>query len=221
MTAPTLPSEQDLRYPIGKSDMKTPLAAGERAQRIDFIAALPAQLRKAVKGLTDAQLDTPYRPGGWTVRQLVHHVADSHMNAFIRFRLGLTEDNPTIKPYDEKAWCELPDTKHLPVEVSLDLLDALHERFKAWVRSRRGDRLKADEAALFDGSFMLGDRALECGLIDGLADIDSLVRKLGGERMRTRVFRPRRRGLLRRLPSLAVDALLDAIEERSWRIGLR
>jgi uncharacterized damage-inducible protein DinB len=129
MTAPSIPSGQDLRYPIGKADMKTPLAAGERAQRIDFIAALPTQLRKAVSGLTDAQLDTPYRPGGWTVRQLVHHVADSHMNAFIRFRLGLTEDNPTIKPYDEKAWCELPDTRHLPVEVSLDLLDSLHERW--------------------------------------------------------------------------------------------
>jgi len=129
MTAPTTSSEQDLRYPIGKADTKTPLAAGERAQRIDSIASLPAQLRRAVSGLTDAQLDTPYRPGGWTVRQLVHHVADSHMNAFIRFRLGLTEDNPTIKPYDEKAWCELPDTKHLPVEVSLQLLDSLHERW--------------------------------------------------------------------------------------------
>lgn len=135
MTAPSVTPEQDLRYPIGKSDMKTPLANGERAQRIDFIAALPAQLRKAVSGLTDAQLDTPYRPGGWTVRQVVHHVADSHMNAFIRFRLGLTEDNPTIKPYDEKAWCELPDTKHLPVEISLNLLDALHERMVHLLRS--------------------------------------------------------------------------------------
>ena len=135
MTAPTTSSEQDLRYPIGKADTKSPLAAGERAQKIDFIAALPAQLRKAVAGLSDAQLDTPYRPGGWTVRQLVHHVADSHMNAFIRFRLGLTEDNPTIKPYDEKAWCELPDTKHLTVEISLNLLGALHERMVHLLRS--------------------------------------------------------------------------------------
>ena len=134
MTAPTTSSEQDLRYPIGKADMKTPLAAGERAQRIDSIAALPAQLRKAVHGLTDAQLDTPYRPGGWTVRQLTHHVADSHMNAFVRFRLGFTEDNPTIKPYDEKAWSELPDMR-LPVEVSLQLLDSLHERMVQMLRS--------------------------------------------------------------------------------------
>lgn len=134
MTAPTTSSEQDLRYPIGKADMKTPLAAGERAQRIDSIAALPAQLRKAVHGLTDAQLDTPYRPGGWTVRQLTHHVADSHMNAFVRFRLGFTEDNPTIKPYDEKAWSELPDMR-LPVEVSLQLLDSLHERMVQMLRT--------------------------------------------------------------------------------------
>jgi len=109
MTSPSTASEQDLRYPIGPSDMTTPLAAGVRAQRIDAIAAAPAQLRLAVAGLSDEQLDTPYRPGGWTVRQTVHHVADSHMNAFVRFRLGLTEDNPTIKPYDEKAWSELPD----------------------------------------------------------------------------------------------------------------
>ena len=135
MTAPSTESEQDLRYPIGKADMKTPLAGGERAQRIDSIAALPAQLRKAVTGLTDAQLDTPYRPGGWTVRQLVHHVADSHMNAFIRFRLGLTEENPTIKPYDEKAWCELPDMRHMRVDVSLKLLESLHERMVHLLRN--------------------------------------------------------------------------------------
>ena len=115
-----------------------------------------------------------------------------------------------------------PFSPEKPEDVAFvqELLDALHERFKAWVRSRRGDRLKGDEAALFDGSFMLGERALQCGLIDGLADIDGLVRKLGGERMKTRVLRPRRRGLLRRLPGLVVDALLDAIEERSWRSGL-
>ena len=101
-----------------------------------------------------------------------------------------------------------------------ELLDALHERFKAWVRTRRGGKLKADEAALFDGSFMLGERALEVGLIDGFADVDSLVRKLGGERMKSRVFRPRRRGLLGRLPRVAVDAVVDAIQERAWRINL-
>jgi len=127
MTSPSLASEQDLRYPIGPSDKSSPLTAGERAQRIDAIAVMPSQLRLAVSGLSDEQLDTPYRPGGWTVRQTVHHVADSHMNAFIRFRLGLTEDNPTIKPYDEQAWAELPDMR-LPIEVSLRLLEGLHER---------------------------------------------------------------------------------------------
>jgi len=137
MTSPSTASEQELRYPIGPSDMTTPLAAGVRAQRIDAIAAAPAQLRLAVAGLSDEQLDTPYRPGGWTVRQTVHHVADSHMNAFVRFRLGLTEDNPTIKPYDEKAWSELPDMR-LPVEVSLHLLDALHERWVHLLRAQPG-----------------------------------------------------------------------------------
>jgi uncharacterized damage-inducible protein DinB len=134
MTSPSTASEQDLRYPIGPSDTTSPLSAGERAQRIHAIAATPAQLRLAVAGLSDEQLDTPYRPGGWTVRQTVHHVADSHMNAFVRFRLGLTEDNPTIKPYDEKAWSELPDMR-LPVEVSLRLLDGLHERMVHMLRS--------------------------------------------------------------------------------------
>ena len=112
-----------------------------------------------------------------------------------------------------------PFSPEKPEDVAFvqELLDALHERFKAWVRTRRAGKLKGDEAALFDGSFMLGERALEVGLIDGFADIDSLVRRLGGERARTRVFRPRRRGLLRRLPGLMVDALFDAIEERSWR----
>lgn len=137
MTSPSTVSDQDLRYPIGPSDRKSPLAAGERAQRIHDLEAAPPQLRRAVAGLTDAQLDTPYRPGGWTVRQTVHHVADSHMNAFVRFRLGLTEDNPTIKPYDEKAWSELPDMR-LPVEVSLKLLDGLHERWVQMLRAQPG-----------------------------------------------------------------------------------
>lgn len=145
MTSPTAASEQDLRYPIGRSDMTTPLAAGVRAQRIDAIAALPAQLRLAVAGLSDVQLDTPYRPGGWTVRQTVHHVADSHMNAFVRFRLGLTEDKPTIKPYDEKAWSELSDMR-LPVDVSLRLLDGLHER---WVHLLRAQPGSAFERVIF------------------------------------------------------------------------
>lgn len=135
MTSPPVVSEQDLRYPIGPSDKSTPLAPGERAQRIDAIAAAPAQLRLAVAGLSDDQLDTPYRPGGWTVRQTVHHVADSHMNGLIRVKLALTEDNPTIKPYDEKAWAELHDVRHLPIDVSLKLVEALHERLVHLLRA--------------------------------------------------------------------------------------
>ena len=137
MTSPSTASEQDLRYPIGRADTSSPLMAGERAQRIHDLEAAPAQLRRAVAGLTDQQLDTPYRPGGWTVRQTVHHVADSHMNAFVRFRLGLTEDNPTIKPYDEKAWSELADAR-LPIEVSLRLIEALHERLVHLLRAQPG-----------------------------------------------------------------------------------
>ena len=135
MTAPTGSSGPDLRFPIGKLDRKSSLSPDERRAALDAIAAAPARLRTAVRGLTDSQLDTPYRPEGWTVRQLVHHVADSHMNAYTRFRLALTEDNPTIKPYDEALWAELPDMRAMPVEVSLDLLDRLHERMVFLLRA--------------------------------------------------------------------------------------
>jgi hypothetical protein len=100
-----------------------------RAACVTRIAAAPAALRAAVAGLSDAQLDTPYRPGGWTVRQVVHHVPDSHLNAYVRIRLALTEDTPTIKPYEEARWAELPDARSLPVEASLTLLEALHARW--------------------------------------------------------------------------------------------
>lgn len=93
------------------------------------LAQVPAKLREAVSGLSAGQLDTPYRPEGWTVRQLVHHVPDSHLNAYTRFKLALTEDVPTIKPYEEARWAELPDTAATPIEVSLSLLDALHQRW--------------------------------------------------------------------------------------------
>ena len=135
MTAPSTSPGPDLRYPIGKLDRKSSLSSDERRAAIDNIAAAPARLRTAVRDLTDSQLDTPYRPGGWTVRQLVHHVADSHMNAYTRFRLALTEDNPTIKPYDEAAWAELPDMRAMRVDVSLDLLDRLHERMVFMLRA--------------------------------------------------------------------------------------
>lgn len=121
--------QDDVRYPLGRFAYEAPLSPSERGRAIGEIAALPALLRSAVSGLSDAQLDTPYRDGGWTVRQVVHHVADSHANAQIRFRLALTEDEPTIKPYDEARWADLPDARMLPVGVSLDLLDALHLRW--------------------------------------------------------------------------------------------
>jgi hypothetical protein len=125
----------DLAYPIGTFVWDGPSSAADRARRIEEIAAAPAALRRAVAGLTDAQLDTPYRPGGWTVRQVAHHVPDSHVNAYVRFKLAVTEDLPTIKPYDEAAWAELGDVKAVPVATSLALLDALHERWVALLRS--------------------------------------------------------------------------------------
>ena len=126
----------DPRYPIGPFvwDGKT-LTAGERARSIDQIAAAPGNLRGAVEGLSPEQLDTPYRPGGWTVRQVVHHVPDSHVNAYVRFKLALTETEPTIKTYEESEWAKLADTKDTPVGVSLELLDALHVRWTALLRS--------------------------------------------------------------------------------------
>ena len=125
----------DLRYPIGKFDWSADVDTALRPQRIAEIAAAGGRFREAVRGLDQEQLDTPYRPEGWTVRQVVHHVPDSHMNCFIRFRLALTEDEPTIKPYDEVKWAELYDSRTAPVEVSLQLLESLHSR---WVTMMEG-----------------------------------------------------------------------------------
>jgi uncharacterized damage-inducible protein DinB len=121
----------DLRYPIGKFHFDGPLSEEQKKTSLDEIARAPANLRAAVKGMSEAQLDTPYRPGGWTIRQVIHHVPDSHLNSYVRFKLALTEDEPTIKPYAEDRWAELADTKSTPVEVSLTLLDSLLDR---WVR---------------------------------------------------------------------------------------
>lgn len=121
----------DPRYPIGRFEPPATHDAGARRTSIAVIAELPDRLTAAVAGLDDAQLDTPYRDGGWTVRQLVHHVADSHLNATMRFRLALTEDLPTIKTYDEKAWARLADVRTLPVLPSLQLLEGLHRRWVA------------------------------------------------------------------------------------------
>lgn len=119
----------DPRYPVGKFHFEGPLSEPAREAFIAEIASTPAGLRAAVEDLTAAQLDTPYREGGWTVRQVIHHLPDSHMNAYVRFKLALTEDEPTIKPYAEDRWAELSDTKATPVEVSLTLLDSLHHRW--------------------------------------------------------------------------------------------
>ncbi|HXN24241.1 MAG TPA: putative metal-dependent hydrolase [Candidatus Dormibacteraeota bacterium] len=127
----------DLRYPIGKLQAPEQMQDADRHKAIANIAEAPKQFRAAVAGLHDAQLDTPYREGGWTVRQVIHHVADSHMNAYVRTRLALTEQEPTIKPYDEKLWAELEDARSAPLESSHALLDALHER---WVRLLRATR---------------------------------------------------------------------------------
>lgn len=125
---------QDLRYPIGKFRAPAALDAAGREEAVAEIAAMPARLRAAVAGLSEAQLDTPYRPGGWTVRQVVHHVPESHLNAYTRLKLAVTENEPTIKPYDETRWAEQAEVKTAPPEVSLALLEALHVR---WVLALR------------------------------------------------------------------------------------
>jgi hypothetical protein len=125
----------DLRYPVGLfAAPKAPLAAAERSVFIGEIEKAPAALRTALLGLAPDQVETPYRPGGWTLRQVAHHVPDSHLNAYVRFKLALTEDAPTIKPYAEDRWAELPDVRTAPVEVSLDLLENLHRRWVLLMR---------------------------------------------------------------------------------------
>jgi hypothetical protein len=125
----------DLRYPIGQFQDAGPVTDEQRQRLIDQIAAAPTKLRAAVEGLSAQQLDTPYRPGGWTIRQVVHHLPDSHLNSYIRFRLALTEDEPTIKPYYENRWAELDDARHAPIDLSLALLEALHRRWVLLLRS--------------------------------------------------------------------------------------
>jgi DinB superfamily len=125
----------DLRYPIGPFQYDGPQTDEQRQGSIDQIAETPARLRAAVEGLSPQQLGTPYRPGGWTVRQVVHHLPDSHLNSYIRFRLALTEDAPTIKPYYEDRWAELDDARHAPIDLSLALLESLHRRWVLLLRS--------------------------------------------------------------------------------------
>jgi uncharacterized damage-inducible protein DinB len=152
----------DLRYPIGRFSAPSSIDADSCTASIEVLRVLPDRLAAAVNGLDDSQLDTPYREDGWTVRQLVHHVADSHANSYIRFKLALTEDSPTVKPYDEAAWALLPDSR-LPIDVSLALTAALHSRWvslleslsesefqKSFVHPQMGRQDLATALALYD-----------------------------------------------------------------------
>ena len=150
----------DLRYPIGKFTYEGLSTEEQKQKYINDIEQAPANLRAAVKGLSDQQLDTPYRPEGWTVRQVTHHVPDSHLNAYVRFKLALTEDAPTIKPYAEDLWAQLADTQTTPVEVSLTLLDSLHTR---WVRLLRS--LKVEDWRRTFRHPQLGEVSLEKNLV--------------------------------------------------------
>jgi len=154
--------QDDLRYPVGQFRPPAASLPGVRAAHVETLRQLPERLRAAVGGLSEAQLDTPYREDGWTVRQVVHHFADSHANSFIRFKLALTEDWPTIKPYDEAAWARLPDS-FLPIDGSLVFIDALHARMvgllqamseeefqKGFVHPERGRVTLATNLAIYE-----------------------------------------------------------------------
>lgn len=132
---------EHLKYPIGKFELPETITSGSISDAIATIKAFPSHVFAAVSRLSPNQLDTPYRPGGWTVRQLLHHCADSHMNAFIRFKLALTEENPTIKPYDEKSWAELPDAS-LPIESALAILKAIHLKWGVVLDSMKAEDFK-------------------------------------------------------------------------------
>jgi len=150
----------DVRYPIGRLPVRPPLSAAERAAAIDAIAELPEILHAAVDGLGNAQLDTPYRDGGWTVRQVVHHLADSHIHAYVRCKLVAAEDNPPLKPYDDNVWAAMPDAMSLPVAGSLHLLQGLHERWATFLRSLDDASFMREGQHPHNGSMTL-DRLLQ------------------------------------------------------------
>lgn len=129
----------DLQYPVGKFSYDRPYTDAEREELIRQIEAAPGELRRAYERLPQDALDVPYRPGGWTARQVVHHVPESHMNSYLRFKLAMTETEPTIKPYDEAVWAVQPDVQSTPPEVSLELLEALHRRWVPFLRSLKGE----------------------------------------------------------------------------------
>ena len=153
----------ELRYPIGRFRAPESSSRDDRAAQIETLRRLPERLRAAAAGLDDGRLDTPYREGGWTVRQLVHHIADSHANSYMRFKLALTEDCPAIKAYDEAAWAELPEARTLPIEPSLNWIEAMHFRWvatlesmtdsdfeKTFLHPERGRMTLATNLALYD-----------------------------------------------------------------------
>jgi uncharacterized damage-inducible protein DinB len=131
----TVEELQKLKYPIGKFQRPTEFPDSFLKECIKEIEIFPARIKSAVANLSDAQLDTPYRPDGWTIRQVVHHCADSHSNAFIRFKLALTEETPTVKPYFEARWAEMPDTKIAEINSSLKIIDGLHSRWTILLKS--------------------------------------------------------------------------------------
>ena len=156
----TSPGKTDPRYPTGVFTYDPDLSPGKRARSIGIIRDTPKALRGAVTGLSDAQLETPYRDGGWTMRQVVHHIPESHMNAYLRFKWALTEDNPTIKPYNEDAWVKLGDIPNAPIEASLALVDALHIRLVALLESMAGSDFERPLIHLEYGAITL-DRMLQ------------------------------------------------------------
>lgn len=171
---------EELRYPIGRPELRPTLSQEERGPLIDAIAAAPAAFREAVSGLTDEQLDTPYREGGWMLRQVAHHVPDSHMNGYIRFKWALTEDAPTIKVYEQAAWAELHDST-LPIAVSLSLLDAVHVRWVELLRAMTPDHFQRRYVHPEDGDVTL-DAALQLYAWHGrhhTAHVTELRRRMG------------------------------------------
>ena len=171
----------DLRYPIGHYRPPETITEQHRHEWIETLAQAPARYRTAVEGLSAEQLDTPYRPDGWTIRQVIHHVPDSHMNAYVRFRLALTEDEPTIKPYREHLWADLPDAKSSPVEPSLTLLGALHNRWVVLLRSMTPEQFQRTfrhpEMGLNNLEWTLGIYAWHCD--HHLAHIENLKARMG------------------------------------------
>jgi hypothetical protein len=133
---------ETLRYPVGKFSFPAELNSNERNEMLEIIATLPTKMRDALQGLSDKQLDTPYREGGWTIRQVVHHVFDSHVNAYIRMKLTVTEDVPVIKPYDQDKWSQLADARMAPVEISLSLIEGIHTRWMIFLHSLKEDDYK-------------------------------------------------------------------------------